>query len=66
MHFGTASVSNLYLTFGNFRVFKDWGLENQPAVLVGMDVLGSFAEITIDYRRQEFGVYPRPDMITYR
>jgi hypothetical protein len=66
MRFGTASVDNLYLTFGNFRVFKDWGLENQPAVLVGMDVLGSFAEITIDYRRHEFGVYPRPEMITYR
>jgi predicted aspartyl protease len=66
LQFGTASVDNLYLTFGNFRIFKDWGLENQPAVLVGMDVLGTFAEITIDYRRQEFGVYPKADMISYR
>jgi clan AA aspartic protease (TIGR02281 family) len=67
MKIGAATTSgNLYLIFGSFRVFKTWGLEDQPAVLVGMDVLGSFAEITIDYRRKELGLYPRPDMINIK
>jgi len=63
MKIGAATSGNLYLIFGSFRVFKTWGLEEQPAVLVGMDVLGSFAEMTIDFRRKELGLYPRPDMI---
>jgi predicted aspartyl protease len=63
---GAATISNLYMTFGTFRVFDTWGIETQPAVLVGMDLLGSFAEMTIDYRRKELGVYPRPDMVTAR
>jgi predicted aspartyl protease len=66
MQIGDATISNLYVTFGEFRVFKLWGIEDQPAVLVGMDVLGSFAEMSIDYRRSELGVYPRPDMVTFR
>lgn len=64
MRIDAATINNLYMTFGAFRVFKTWGLEDQPAVLVGMDLLGSFAEISIDYRRKELGIYPRPDMIS--
>jgi clan AA aspartic protease (TIGR02281 family) len=66
MKIGSATSGHLYLIFGSFRVFKTWGLEDQPAVLVGMDVLGSFAEMTIDYRRKELGLYPKPDMITHQ
>jgi clan AA aspartic protease (TIGR02281 family) len=66
MQIGAATISNFYITFGTFRVFKTWGIEEQPAVLVGMDVLGSFAEISIDYRRKELGLYPRPDMINLK
>jgi predicted aspartyl protease len=63
VQFGAATISNPYLTFGAFRVFTTWGLEDQPALLIGMDLLGSFAEMSIDYRRKEFGVYPRVGMI---
>jgi predicted aspartyl protease len=66
MQIDAATISNLYVTFGTFRVFKTWGLEDQPAVLVGMDLLGSFAEISIDYRRKELGIYPRADMISLK
>jgi predicted aspartyl protease len=66
MQIGAATISNFYITFGTFRVFKTWGIEDQPAVLVGMDVLGSFAEISIDYRRKELGLYPRPGMISLK
>jgi predicted aspartyl protease len=64
MQIDAATIHNLYMIFGTFRVFKSWGLEDQPAVLVGMDLLESFAEISIDYRRKELGIYPRPDMIS--
>ena len=65
MQIGTATIRNFYMTFGSFRVFSTWGLEARPAVLIGMDVLGSFAEMSIDYRRKELGLYPRPDMINF-
>jgi predicted aspartyl protease len=66
MQIDAATIHNLYMTFGAFRVFQTWGLEDQPAVLMGMDLLGSFAEISIDYRRKELGIYPRPDMISLK
>ncbi|MFI4868951.1 MAG: aspartyl protease family protein [Steroidobacterales bacterium] len=58
IHLGIASVDNLPVTFGDFHVFKAWGLEDQPALLIGMDVLGSLDELTIDYRRNELQLLP--------
>ncbi len=63
MRFGTMTLNKPYVTFGEFPVFKVWGLEQQPALLVGMDVLGVFAEMTIDYHRRELGLRPRPEML---
>jgi len=63
MRFGTTTLNKPYVTFGEFPVFQLWGLEDQPALLLGMDVLGVFAEMTIDYRRRELGLLPRPEMI---
>jgi predicted aspartyl protease len=56
---GSATIDNLDVTFGDFRVFTSWGLQNQPALLLGMDVLGTLAELTIDYRRHELDLIPR-------
>jgi clan AA aspartic protease (TIGR02281 family) len=56
---GAASIDDLAVTFGDFNVFKAWGLEEQPALLVGMDVLGTLDELTIDYRRDELQLLPR-------
>jgi len=33
--------------------FAQWGIDAQPAILVGMDFLRKFASLTIDYRRKE-------------
>jgi predicted aspartyl protease len=63
MRFGKTTLTKPYVTFGDFQVFKMWGLEDQPALLLGMDVLGVFAEMTIDYRRLEFGLRPRSEML---
>jgi len=50
---GGAYVGNLTVTFGDFHVFKIWLLLDEPALVVGMDVLGTLPQMTIDYPRRE-------------
>jgi predicted aspartyl protease len=58
LRIGTAAITNLDVTFGDFRVFQAWGLKNEPALLIGMDVLGTVSELNIDYRRKELQWLP--------
>jgi predicted aspartyl protease len=44
--------------FGDFHVFKLWGLEEEPAIVMGMDMLGSLNTLIIDYQRCEMRVRP--------
>jgi hypothetical protein len=50
---GDAEIEGLYIIYGDIHVFKLWELEDVPAILVGMDVLGSLERLVIDYRREE-------------
>jgi predicted aspartyl protease len=50
---GEADVGNVPIIYGDIHVFKMWGLENEPALLIGMDVLGALERLVIDYRREE-------------
>lgn len=50
---GEAEIKGLHVIYGDIHVFKMWGLENEPALLVGMDVLGALERLVIDYQRQE-------------
>jgi predicted aspartyl protease len=50
---GSAQMRYAQLVFGDFHVFRVWGMDRQPAMLVGMDVLGSVDTLVIDYRRKE-------------
>jgi predicted aspartyl protease len=34
---------------GNFHVFDVWGLQDEPTLLIGMDVLASAREMAVDY-----------------
>jgi hypothetical protein len=61
LRMGDLTVANLLVTFGDFAVFRRWDLNQRPALLLGMDVLGQFAEMSIDYRRRELGLLARPD-----
>ena len=60
MRMGSQSIRNLTVTFGDYQVFKTWGLEGQPALLLGMDVLGTLADFTVDYRHAQLQVLPWP------
>jgi predicted aspartyl protease len=56
---GDVRLQGLAVTFGDLHVFKVWGLTEEPALLVGMDVLGTVERLVVDYGRREFQMKPR-------
>jgi len=51
---GGARLTNLTVTFSDLHVFKIWSLLDEPALLIGMDLLGTMQHFVVDYRRREF------------
>jgi hypothetical protein len=56
---GAIRIGNAVLVFGDFPIFKVWGLTERPAIVLGMDVLGTVDAFSIDFRRAEFGIAPQ-------
>jgi len=54
---GDMTLTNLEVIFADFHVFKLWGLDQEPALLIGMDMLGVLERLVIDYRRNEGSMY---------
>ena len=54
---GDLTLSNLEVIFADFHVFKLWGLHEQPALLIGMDLIGVLDRLVIDYRRNEVSLF---------
>jgi predicted aspartyl protease len=50
---GEVAIQSAHVTFGDMNIFAHWRLTTQPAILVGMDVLGLLDTLVIDYRRHE-------------
>ena len=50
---GGVEVRNLRITFGEMSIFEHWRLTREPALLIGMDVIGTLETFIIDYRRRE-------------
>jgi hypothetical protein len=59
IYIGEAELHDLEVTFGDLHVFQVWELDKEPALLVGMDLLGAVQRLIIDYRRQEVLLKPR-------
>jgi predicted aspartyl protease len=53
---GDILVRNAAMTFADFAIFEHWKMTKEPAMLVGMDVLGLLDTLVIDYRRRELHV----------
>jgi len=51
---GGARLNNLTVTFSDLHVLKIWSLLDEPALLIGMDLLGTMQHFVVDYRRREF------------
>jgi hypothetical protein len=57
--FDGVEIQGVPIAYGNFNVFKLWDLQRVPALLVGMDILGTVDTMVIDYRRRELQLKPR-------
>jgi hypothetical protein len=53
---GSLRVKSPAMTFADFEIFKHWKMTEEPAMLIGMDVLGLLDTLVIDYRRKELQV----------
>ncbi|MGH8287602.1 MAG: aspartyl protease family protein [Steroidobacteraceae bacterium] len=47
------SVSGGSIVYGDFHIFHVWGLTDRPAVIIGMDVLGTVEQLGIDFQHPE-------------
>ena len=54
---GDMTLTNLEVIFADFHVFKLWGLDQEPAMLIGMDMIGVLERLVIDYRRNEVSMF---------
>lgn len=53
---GDLTINDVDVIYGDIHVFELWDLEDQPALLVGMDVLGVLDTLIVDYRLKELQV----------
>ena len=53
---GEVSVSGVDIIYGDFPIFKAWGLDQRPAMLIGMDILGTADMLVIDFSRMQVRV----------
>jgi len=59
VRFGALILRNVRVTFGDMALFEHWNLQNRPTLLIGMDVLGLFDKLIIDYKMRELQVRMR-------
>jgi len=53
LDFGDVSIRRVRVTFGDFHIFDIWNLNDEPALIIGMDVLGALGAFMIDFRLAE-------------
>jgi predicted aspartyl protease len=50
---GGVTLHNLPIAFADLHTFKEFDLNDQPAMLLGMDVLRHFDRVSVDFGRKE-------------
>lgn len=58
---GAIKILGARITYGEMHIFGHWHLTKEPALLIGMDVLGLLDIFIIDYRRHELQMRMRTD-----
>ncbi len=56
---GDLLIRNVNINFGNAHIFGHWKLTKEPAVIIGMDVIGTFETLIIDYKMRELQIRTR-------
>lgn len=57
--FGSLEIRSDHMTFADMNIFKHWHLTDEPALLIGMDVIGLLDTMIIDYRMHELQLLMR-------
>jgi len=52
-HIGDFTIRNMPLTFAELHTFARFGLQDKPAMLLGMDVLSLCQRVSVDFKRRE-------------
>jgi predicted aspartyl protease len=55
---GGIAIRNAHVTFGDMHIFETWNVGDEPALLIGMDILGLLDTLVIDNHRQELHIKP--------
>lgn len=65
---GAVAITNMRIVFGDFEVFEMWDVTEEPAIVLGMDVLGTTSAMMIDFTRKELCILPNiaGDMLPMR
>lgn len=50
---GAIEIRSAHITFGDLSIFSHWQMTSEPALLVGIDILGLVDTLVIDYKRRE-------------
>jgi predicted aspartyl protease len=58
---GSIQIRGARITYGDMHIFEYWHLTKEPALLIGMDVIGLLDVFVIDYRRHELQLRTRAD-----
>jgi predicted aspartyl protease len=53
LRLGGMALNNIRAAFAPLHIFSLWGLDDRPAILVGVDVLRHFEEVSLDFGRKE-------------
>lgn len=53
---GPLRIAGVEMIYGDFHIFKVWGLEDRPAMILGMDVLGTVEGLGFDFREHNLFV----------
>ncbi len=56
---GGIEIHNMLVTFGDMFIFDKWNMKRDPAILIGMDVIGSLDKVVIDYKMRELQIRAR-------
>jgi predicted aspartyl protease len=53
------TIRGMRVTFGDIYIFEAWKMTDEPALLIGMDIIGLLDALVIDYKRRELHLRPR-------
>ena len=58
LYLGPVGVRNFPIVYADIPIFHDWHLDSRPALIVGMNVLGTVSTLVLDYPRARVYLLP--------